>query len=140
MGLSCRRFLVDPQDRLVRLKNSTFDPLVRDPAHHTMPAMAGQRIRMAELVVELANRIPIRVVRRVYVVIAFDEIGRVDTERFLKQQWALAESALDPALRRGKGDERILDAASRFVAQGGRWRPSATLSQLIDNAALGIVP
>lgn len=60
-----------------------------------------------------------------HVIIAFDDTGRVDTERFPKQQSALAKSALDPALRRGKGDERILDAASRFVAQGagGTRRP-----------------
>lgn len=139
MGLSCRRFLVDPEGRHVRLKYSTFDRLVRDLAHHTMPAMAGRRVRMAELVVELANRVPIRVVRHVYVAIAFDDTGRVDTERLLQQQRALAESALDPALRRSKGDEHILDSAARFVAQGERRRPSVNLSHLIDRAALGIV-
>lgn len=139
MSLSCRRFLVDPEGRFVRLKNSTFDRLVRDPAHHTIPTMAGRRVRMAELVVEFANRVPIRIVRRVYVVVAFDDTGRVDTERFVKQQWVLAESALDPALRRSKSDEYILDFTLRFVPQGERRRPSVNLSHLIDRAALGIV-
>ena len=72
-------------------------------------------------------------------VLAFDDTGRVDTERFRKQQWALAESALDPALALPGDDESVLDAASRFVAQGGRWRPPEALAQLIDDAALGNV-
>lgn len=139
MSLSCRRFLVDQEGRLVRLKNTTFERLVRDPLHHTMPAMAGQRVRMAELLVELSNRIPIRVVRRVYFVLAFDDTGRVDTERFRKQQWALAESALDPALALPEDDESVLDAASRFIAQGGRWHPPRALARTIDDAALGNV-
>ena len=76
-------------------------------------------------------------VRRVYFVVSFDEAGRLDTTRFLKQQWALVESALDPVLAIPNDDDRILDAASRFIAQGGRWRPQAVLAQRIDDAALG---
>ena len=34
-------------------------------------------------------------------------------------------------------DDRVLDAASRFVAQGGQWRPSNDLVQRIDDMALG---
>jgi len=139
VSLSCRRFLLDQEGRLVRLKNTTFERLVRDPLHHTMPAMAGQRVQMAEILVELSNRIPIRVVRRVYFVLTFDGTGRVDTERFRKQQWALAESALDPALALPADDKSVLDAASRFIAHGGRWRPRAALAKLIDDAALGNV-
>jgi hypothetical protein len=33
----------------------------------------------------------------------------------------------------------VVDAATRFVAQGGRWVPSKTLQRLIDAAALGQV-
>jgi hypothetical protein len=32
---------------------------------------------------------------------------------------------------------RIVDSASRFSAQGGRWRPDAELAQRIGDAALG---
>ena len=127
MSLSCRRFLVDQEGRLVRLKNTTFERLVRDPLHHTMPAMADQRVRMAELLVELSNRIPIRVVRRVYFVLAFDDTGRVDTERFRKQQWALAESALDPALALPEDDESVLDAALPVHCPRRKVAPAACL-------------
>jgi hypothetical protein len=31
----------------------------------------------------------------------------------------------------------VVDAADRFVAQGGRWAPSRALARLIDAAAMG---
>ncbi len=34
-------------------------------------------------------------------------------------------------------NDGVLDAASRFVAQGGQWRPSNDLAQRIDDMALG---
>ena len=101
-----------------------------------MPALAGQRVRMAEILVQLADRRPIQVVRWAYFVAGFDEAGRLDTTRFQNQHWALAESALDRVFAVPSDDDRVLDAASRFIAQGGRWRPSSELAQNIDEAAL----
>ena len=137
MGIVCRRFIVDHEGRLFRLKNTTFERLLRDPLHHTMPALAGQRVRMAEILVELANPVPLRVVRRVYFVVNFDVAGRLVPERFKRQQWALAESALDHAFATPSDDDSILDAASRFIAQGGKWRPQAALAQQLDDSAIG---
>jgi len=137
VGIGCRRFIVDDNGRLVRLRNAIFERLLRDPQHHTMPALAGQRVRMAEILVQLADRRPIQVVRRVYFVVGFDEAGRLDTTRFQNQQWALAESALDRVFAVPSDDDRVLDAASHFIAQGGRWRPSSRLAQHIDDTALG---
>ena len=139
MGIGCRRFIVEDEGSLVRLKNTLFDRLLRDPKHHTMPALAGQRVRMAEILVQLADRRPIRVARRVYFIVQFDEAGRLDTARFQEQQWALAESTLGSVFSVPGDDDRVLDAASRFIAQGGRWRPSDELAQRIDDATLGLV-
>jgi hypothetical protein len=58
---------------------------------------------------------------------------------FTRQQWALAESALDSALVRTKHEEKVLDAAARFIAQGGRWHPSNSWARAINEAALGHV-
>jgi hypothetical protein len=63
----------------------------------------------------------------------------MDSSVFTRQQWALAESALDPVLVGTKHDEKVLDAAARFIAQGGRWSPSHSLVRAIDEAALGQV-
>ena len=137
MGIGYRRFIVDDEGTLVQLRNTIFDRLLRDPQHHSMPALAGQRVRMAEILVQLADRRPIRVVRRVYFIVGFDEAGRLDTTRFLKQQWALAESALDrvlqyPATTTAYSTQHR-DSLPR-VADGNR---QADLAQRIDDAALG---
>jgi hypothetical protein len=102
-----------------------------------MPALAGQRVRMAEILVQLVDRRPIQVVRRVYFVVGFDEAGRLDITRFQNQQRSLAESALDRVFAVPNDDDSVVDAASRFIAQGGRWRPSSQLAQHIDDTALG---
>jgi len=67
----------------------------------------------------------------------FDEAGRLGTARFQEQQSALAESALDRVFTAPGDDDRVLDAASRFVPQGRQWRPSNDLAQRIDDMALG---
>jgi hypothetical protein len=45
VGIGCPRFIADDEDRLVPLRNAIFERLLRDPQHHTMPALAGQRRR-----------------------------------------------------------------------------------------------
>jgi hypothetical protein len=137
MGYGYRKFIVHDDGTLDRMRNNVFDQLLRDPQHHSMPAMVGKRVRVADIDVQLENRRPVCVVRRVYFVVSFDDEGRLDTKRFLQQQWALVESAPDPVLAEPNHGDRILDTTSRLIAQGGRWRPKADLAQLIDEAALG---
>ena len=49
---------------------------------------------MADLIVELADRGPRRVVRSTFALLAFDDEGGVDTARFDAQEFALAGSGL----------------------------------------------
>jgi hypothetical protein len=111
----------------------------RNPGRHAVPVLAGQRVRMASLIVELVGGAPVRVVRSTFATLSFDEDGHMDSGMFTRQQWALAESTLDPALVSTKHEEKVLDAATRFIARGGRWRPSASLARTINEAALGQV-
>ena len=89
MSLSCRYYRVDKSGGILRLKSSMFG-LVRDPFHHAMPDLADQRARLADVTVEFRDRVPIRVVRRVYFVLAFNDQGHCDVDRFRKQQWSLS--------------------------------------------------
>jgi hypothetical protein len=140
VALSSRRFLVAPDGSLYRLTNAKFDRMLRDPNGPAVPTFAGQRVRMAELVVERAGRAPLRVVRSTFAVLRFDDGGRMDSARFLKQQWARAESALDrglDALDSQDSQDNFLGAAVVFVAHGGAWKPSRVLERALDDAALG---
>jgi len=139
MGLSCRLFLLDQDNGLYRLPNTKFDQLLRDPTIHRWPGFAGTRMRMTNVVVELLNRQPIRVVWITFGFIRFDNQGYFDQSEFDRQQRACAELALAPLGTEVRQAATVVDAANRFVAQGGRWIPSRTLARRIDEAALGRV-
>jgi hypothetical protein len=139
MGFSCRTFLIARDDTLWRLSSTKFDRMLRDPASHCLPVFAGQRVRMANVVVELVARDPVRVVRNTFFILTFDAEGRIDPSRFAKQQFALAESVVAPvfAVFDDDSNQTVVDATSRFIAQGGQWVPSGALARAIEEAALG---
>lgn len=94
---------------------------------------------MADVVVELVARDPVRIVRNTFSILSFDAEGHIEPGRFEKQQFALVESVVAPvfAVFDENGDETVVDATSRFVAQGGQWVPSGALARAIEDAALG---
>ena len=140
MGFVFHTYLLMADDRLGRLAGEKFLRMLRDPQAHRLPQFAGQRVRMASVVVELAHRAPVRIVRRTFAILGFDQEGRLDLERFGQQQAALAEAAMAPVFGGAERNETVVDAASRFVAQGGQWRPTAKLARAIDEAAMGRLP
>jgi hypothetical protein len=139
MGFSCRTFLIARDDTLWRLSSTRFNRMLRDPASHSLPVFAGQRARMASVVVELVARNPMRVVRNTFSILTFDAEGRIDPSRFEKQQFALAESTFAPVFTvfADESNKTIVDATSRFIAQGGQWLPSRALARVIDQTELG---
>ncbi|MFM0632716.1 hypothetical protein [Paraburkholderia xenovorans] len=138
MGFSCRTFLIARDDTLWRLSNTRFDRMLRDPASHGLPVFAGQRVRMASVVVQLEATNPVRVVRNTFSILTFDAEGHIDTSRFEKQQLALAESAFAPGFAGfdDGGNQTVVDATSRFIAQGGQWAPLRALARVINQTAL----
>ena len=138
MSYSPRTFLLAPDDTLYRLPSAKFSRMLDDPASHPLARFAGQRVRMAEAIVEVHERTPRAVVRLVYEMLRFDEEGRLDRSAFLRQNAALVELAMGRLFGESvTPGETIVDASSRFVAQGGRWQPSASLERNIRRAALG---
>ena len=137
VGISCRRFLLDSNDELYRLAESRFDRIVRDHRIDSIPRFAGQRVRMAEALVELLQHEPVRVVRLAFSMLRFGDRGQLLLDAFLRQQMAVAEGATAPALAPADGDSVVVDERHRFIAQGGRWVPSPVLERAICQAALG---
>lgn len=139
MGVGFRIFLLDADDGLYRLPNIKFDQMLRDSASHRFPLLAKARMRMASISVELLDRRPIRVIWRTFNWLSFDHEGYFDANALDRHQRALAELALSPALGRARNATEVVDARDRFIAQGGRWKPSTAVARLIDDAALGRV-
>ena len=94
---------------------------------------------MASVVVELVARKPVRVARNTFSILTFNAEGCIDPGRFEKQQFALAESVFAPVFTVFADDsnQTIVDATSRFIAQGGQWVPSRAMARVIDQTALG---
>ena len=137
MGLSGRIFLLDENDGLHRLPNPAFEQMLQDPRACRLARFAGARVRMAHLVVELRDRQPLRVVRATFHILSFDGDGCFMASVFDRQQRALVELAIAPVIGQSERPANVVEAAERFVAQGGRWVPSRSLERRIEEAALG---
>lgn len=99
-----------------------------------MLRFAGQRVRMAEAIVELRNRVPYSIARLIYEILRFDEQGKLDRDNLVRQNFALAELALDaPPVN----STVVVVASNRFIAQGGHWQPTPKLARKIQQVALG---
>ena len=133
MTTSVRIFILAPDDTLYRIAGSRFTAMHNDPENHPLPRFADQRIRMAEAIVELHNRVPCEIYRLVFEMLRFDAHGMLDIKTLMRQNFALFEAFADQPEMSGI----VVDAGSRFVAQGGRWQPSPPLERRIRQAALG---
>lgn len=137
MGISSRLFLLSADDTLQRLANTAFWRMLHEPDAFRLPDFAGQRVRSAEAIVELDHGVPCRVLRLTFSVLSFDSAGRLDVATHLHQQAARVENWLAPVFGGSHRDSKVVEAVSRFVAQGGKWQPSEPLRQAIEAAALG---
>jgi hypothetical protein len=107
--------------------------MLHDPEHHRLPHFAGHRVRMIDVIVELHDRTPIRIVRLVYGMLRFDSQGIFDHSAFYRQNtplWGLDEGELTTK------DKTVVDASGYFIVRGGRWRPSPSMERLVFQAAL----
>jgi hypothetical protein len=137
---STRTFILGPDDIPCRFQREVL-PMVDDPESDRLERFAGQRMSMAEAIVEVHDRAPCAVVRLVYQMLGFDAKRRLDRATFIRQNTALAELAIDPVMPRLVATEAaVVDAGSRFVARGESWHPSAALEQEILRAALDQTP
>jgi hypothetical protein len=137
MSYSTRTFILAPDDTLYRLASAKFSRMVDDPESHRLTRFAGQRVRMAEAIVEVRDRAPCAVVRLIYEMLGFDAEGRLDRATFMRQNAAVAELAMSPVIPRLEAEETaVVDAGSRFVARGGSWKPTPKQEREILRAAL----
>lgn len=137
MGLALRILLLDEIDSIHRLPTTTFEQMLQNPVSHRFSRFAGARVRMASILVELVNRKPTSVVRATFSMLTFDAQGCLVPSAFDQHQRALAESALAKVFPRPLDSPHIVDAASRFIAQGGNWVPSKTVMGRLEHAVLG---
>jgi hypothetical protein len=114
MRAALRHFLLDREDVIYRLPSAALDRTLDNSTRHRLAHFAGQRVRSAEVVVEMKNGRPIIVLRSVFNMLTFENGGRLvpplqDPLIRARAELALASGA--PARRPG-----ISDASTRFIA------------------------
>jgi hypothetical protein len=107
--------------------------MLSDPVRHSLPRLAGQRVRSAEIAVELSNGQPIQVVRSSFSILTFKKNGALVPPLSDRHMRARAELALDRPTR----NTAVADAGTRFLARGGQWSPAAAVRRRIEQTALG---
>lgn len=140
MGLSTRLFLLSGDDALHAMSSTAFMRMLRHEDLSRLPDFAGQRVRLASLTVELADRVPLRTVHRTFSILDIRTDGLLDVARLNSQQIARVDGLLAPVLDASATGASVFDAASRFIARGGSWEPDDRLLRQIDAAALGQLP
>lgn len=135
MRIGLRHYMLDADGTLYGLPNAAFDRMLRDPVQHCLPRFAGQRVRSAEIAVEMANGQPIQVVRSSFSILTFRRNGSLVSPLSDRHVRARAELALAPS--RPSRDEEVTDASIRFLARGGKWTPTAAVRRRIEQTALG---
>ena len=122
-----------PDDTLYRIAGTKFTAMMNNPEKYPLLRFADQRVRMAEAIVELHNRVPCGIYRLIFEMLRFDDHGIMDNKTLMRQNFALFEAFTDqPAI-----SSSVLDAGNRFVAQGGQWKPPPAVEHRIRQAALG---
>jgi hypothetical protein len=130
-----RHYLLDSEGTLYRLPSAALDRMLQAPNRHRLARFAGQRVRSAEVVVEMVDGRPISVVRSVFNMLTFKRDGTLipplrDRHVRVRAELALALDSPDPRAS-------VAEASTRFVARGGQWKPPAALARRIEQTALG---
>lgn len=115
--MALRHFLLDSEGTPYRLPSAALDRMLRDPARHRLPQFAGQRVRSAEIAVELMNGQPIQAVRSCFNILTFKKNGTLVPPLSDHHVRARAELAL--ALEQPIRSTAVADASTRFLASGG---------------------
>jgi hypothetical protein len=140
MKLSHRIILIDSSGQVLRMPNSRFERLLRPRPTDRFPQFAGQRVRVAEVIVGLENRRPVDIVRISYFYLHFDKKGFADYETFMRHGALAMEAATGSQWLFPDETTNVIPAGHRFAARRrdheAVWKPTSSLARSIYKAAL----
>ena len=118
MRVAFRHYLLDSEGTLYRLPSAALDRMLQAPNRHRLARFAGQRVRSAEVVVEMVDGRPISVVRSVFNMLTFKRDGTLIPP--LRDRHVRARAELALALDSPGPRASVAEASTRFVARGGQ--------------------
>ena len=113
MGLSVRIFFVGDDDTLERFPFARYERLLNGEPKEHLIKYAGKRVRYILAVVDLANRIPMSILRTECSYLNFDSKGRINTA-YLENGSRLLFDGMEP-FPDEESPPDVVDARHRFV-------------------------
>jgi len=134
--------VITDDDQVFRMAETMFKRLLANPAEAHLKQFAGQRVRFADIVVELHHRKPERVVRIGYYYLHFNQDGSINYERFMRDGAVIAEAGLADTRKTDADPTRVINATAKF-AQRERdhaiwWQPDDALEKVILDASVDL--
>ncbi len=138
-SISVRYFLVTGEDEIIRLSYARFDRLCSNPPKDNIKDFAGQRVRWVEIVVELENRKPTKILNVNYGYLLFKNEGYPDVDRFTNDA-AVVINAGFPDFVVGGEPDNVINAQKVFSKKCRDhqvwWKPNTILERKIMDAAI----
>ena len=136
MSISLRVFLFNDNDTIERLPLTRYEHLLRKRPEECLPQYAGQRVRFAEVAIELKERKPVQILRVVYGVLPFDSEGRIDAVEQEKEMRLFAD--MMPPVLKDRPSSKVVDAKHQFAKKRFddqfRWEPTPQIEKAILEA------
>ena len=139
MGLSYRILLFDDNDSCHRLSNARFNRLIRGEQGECLAEYAGNRLRYAMVILEMAGRKPLSIVQIDYNLMPLDAEGRIVREEQEKGLHLVSEFTSPFTKEESAG--KMIDARGRFAKkryeQEYKWKPTPEIEKAIVAVVFG---
>ncbi len=139
MGIGLRVFLVNEDDSIQRLSLARYERLRRGDPGERLPQYAGRRVRYAMVILEVADRKPLEILRIHYSFLDFDSEGRIDPAE--QEREARLAMEMLPPLAKEQERPQVIDARYRFAKKRFddeyRWASIPEMEAAIVEAIFG---
>lgn len=138
-SIAIRYFLIKDESEIIRLSNARFERLSSNPPKDNLEEFSDQRVRWVEIVVELENRKPSKILRITYGYLYFNSDGYLSFEHFMHDAVVVANAGA-PNFIIEEGPHNVINAQREFAKKQRDhsvwWEPNTTLERQIMNAAM----
>jgi hypothetical protein len=135
-----RNYLLNDEDEIFRISNAKMERMTIGSEKDQIILFAGLKVRMAEILVTIIDRIPVEVVRASYSHLYFSEGGSLNRERYDADLTVAIEASMPNFLNLGT-DENVIFANQKFAKKKRNnsvyWKPNSRLECEIFDVAIG---
>ena len=141
IGLSCKVFIINEDDTVRRIPYALYERLVKGKSADRSQEYAGKRVRCAVVWVEIMKRRPLRIHDIDYILLPFNNKGRIDISEWERKrkvgmeiEAARIKEFLSSVLRKDKMSN-LVEAQHRFLKKRYdhefTWKPNRKIKEEI---------